>query len=56
MSNTRSGEIDIVYPNNYGGTYIKNGEVAILIKGDVTQNIENEYQDRTKSTNIRVIL
>lgn len=55
MSNTRSGEIDIVYPNNYGGTYIKNGEVAILIKGDVTQNIENEYQDRTKSTNIRLI-
>lgn len=55
MSNTRSGTMDIVYPDNYGGAYIENGQLAILIKGNVTQDIKNEYQGRTKSADIKLV-
>lgn len=53
--NTRSGNIDVVYPDNYGGAYIESGQLTILVKGNVTQDIENEYQNRTKSADIKLV-
>lgn len=46
---TRSGDSEIVYPENYGGAFIEDGRLVTLIKGKVTSEVEKEYFNRAKS-------
>lgn len=55
MTNTRANTDDITFSENYGGAYIENGQLVILIKGIVNQDIQNEYQGRTRSADIRLV-
>lgn len=55
MTYTRANTDIITFPDNYGGAYIENGQLVIQIKGFVNQDIQNEYQGRTRSADIRLI-
>lgn len=54
MENSRSGDEGVVYPENYGGSFIEDGKLIILIKGEVTSDVEAEYFARTKSTSVKL--
>ena len=40
------------YPENYGGMYIKNGQLTVMIKGSITDSIMKKYKSWGKSNDI----
>ena len=40
------------YPENYGGMYIKNGQLTVMIKGNITDSIMKKYKSWGKSNDI----
>lgn len=40
------------YPEDYGGMYIKNGQLTVMIKGSVTDSIMKKYKSWGKSNDI----
>lgn len=54
MINARSVNEKLIYPKNYGGAFIENEELIILIKGEITSDVKTEYFSRAKSSSIKL--